>query len=147
MTKTQIWVAALVALFLFLFIIQNFTGLSDEPVHADEVAMQSAPQPAPSPETYQASIPGDMKELLVEMKCITCHGQNLEGTTMGPSLDNMKDYYDKEKLIAYMKAPTDFTQEARMKILLEEYGHTIMPSYKNHDKEKLEKIAEFLLSK
>ena len=138
MTKPQIWVAAFLLLFIVLFLLGRLTR-QEEPSR-DFSGMNN-----PDAEMQSASdLTGE--QLIQTFGCINCHGTDLAGTNMGPSLKQMKDNWSsRDALINYLRNPDSFMDSDRFKRYKEIYKNGIMPSYNNKDVKDLGKIADYLL--
>lgn len=142
MTKSQIWVAAFIGVFGILFLIQQMTkdkgsytaGSSYEETTTGMNQSNSGGEP-------------DAKALIATLGCMNCHGGNLEGTQMGPALVNMKEYYNKETLIAYLRNPEGNMSAARFNDYKKKYPGGLMPGFGNRDVKELGKIADYLLER
>jgi len=136
MTKPQIWVAAFLALFILLFLLQRATK-QEEP--ASDISTNTVPQSNMSSENISG------KDLVARIGCYNCHGSDLAGTTQGPSLAGIKQYWSRDQLINYLRNPNSFMNSDRFKDYKEKFPNVMMPSYNNIDVKDLGKIAEFLL--
>ncbi len=137
MTKPQIWVAAFLALFVLLFLLERAT---------EENKNENIPAASnPVPQTGMASANATAGELIGRLGCVNCHGANLTGTQMGPNLKNVSQYWSRDKLINYLRNPSSFMSSARFKEYQEQFPNTIMPSFGNIDVKELGKIADYLL--
>ena len=139
MTKPQIWVAAFLALFVLLFLLERAT---EENKNETNPAINN-----PVPQTGMASANATADELVSRLGCVNCHGANLTGTQMGPNLKNVSQYWSRDKLINYLRNPSSFMSSARFKEYQEQFPNTIMPSFGNIDVKELGKIADYLLKK
>lgn len=137
MTKPQIWVAAFLGLFILLFLLQRAT--KKEEVHNPMTGMNTAPQSNVASENISG------KDLIARTGCYNCHGSNLAGTTKGPSLIGIKEYWSRDQLINYLRNPNSFMSGDRFKAYKEKYPNVIMPSYNNVDVKDLGKITDYLL--
>ncbi len=139
MTKPQIWVAAFLVLFLVLFFIQRVTdnNYSDTP----KTLQNTMPQSNISSQNLSPS------ELIGKLGCVNCHGDDLNGTRMGPSLANVKKYWSRDKLINYLRNPSSFRDAERFKEYEKQFPGGMMPSFNQVDIKELGKIADYLLSK
>ena len=137
MTKPQIWVAAFLTLFILLFLLQRATKKDDQ--DNSSVVMNTMPQSNMSSENVSG------KELVARIGCYNCHGSDLAGTTKGPSLAGIKQYWSREKLINYLRNPNSFMNSDRFKDYKEKFPNVMMPSYNSIDVKDLGKIAEYLL--
>lgn len=139
MTKPQIWVAAFLFLFIALFILQKATKKTDAPpIVINESPMMN--------QEVTAELSG--YDLMNKHGCLNCHGASLQGTPMGPALENLKNYWkDRDMLISYLRNPNSFMEQSRFKEYREKYPKMIMPSYNNLDIKELGRMADYLLSK
>lgn len=138
MTNAQKWVAAFLALFLVLLIIGKLTKKED----SEDSVMQQMMQ-----KTEQTQQEADGLTLIQQNRCLNCHGENLQGTQMAPALSNLKEFWDRDKLINYLRNPSSFGTDKRFVDYKEKYQNIIMPSYNNIDVKNLGKIADYLLTK
>lgn len=137
MTKPQIWVASFLALFLILFLLGRLT--KEEDLKSPKANTNTVPQSNMSSGNISAA------DLIARIGCYNCHGSNLAGTTQGPSLAGIKQYWSRDQLINYLRNPNSFMSSERFKNYKEKYPNVIMPSYTNIDVKDLGKIAEYLL--
>jgi mono/diheme cytochrome c family protein len=137
MTKTQIWVAAFLALFILLFLLQRATKQEDAP--SLPTNMNTVPQSDISSEKISG------KELIARVGCYNCHGSDLTGTPQGPSLIGVSQYWSRDQLINYLRNPNSFMSSKRLEDYKQKYPNVMMPSYNNIDVKDLGKIAEYLL--
>lgn len=139
MTKPQIWVAAFLFLFIALFLLGRITQ-KEEPMK-DFSGMNNQNMS----EQNTAELTGE--KLVQSFGCINCHGAELTGTNMGPSLKGINRYWgDRDNLINYLRNPNSFMDKDRFKEYKQKYPNGIMPSYGNKDVKDLGKIADYLLS-
>jgi cytochrome c2 len=139
MTKPQIWVAAFLFLFIILFLLGRLTK-EEEPIK-DFSGMNNAPM------QQQTSSEVSGKELVQMFDCVNCHGANLQGTNMGPSLKGVKEFWSsRDNLINYLRNPNSFMDKDRFKEYRRKYPNQIMPSFGNKDVKDLGKIADYLLA-
>jgi mono/diheme cytochrome c family protein len=139
MTKPQIWVAAFLALFVLLFLLERATEKNE---NENKPAINN-----PVPQTGMASANATAPELISRLGCVNCHGSNLTGTDKGPNLNNLSQYWSRDKLINYLRNPSSYMSSARFKEYQEQFPNTIMPSFGNIDVKELGKIADYLLKK
>ncbi len=138
MTKPQIWVAAFLLLFIVLFFLGRITQ-KDEPVK-DFSGMNNTQMS----EQNTAELTGE--KLVQTYGCINCHGADLAGTNMAPSLKGLKEFWSsRENLINYLRNPNSFMDSDRFKAYRAKYPNGIMPAYDNKDVKDLGKIADYLL--
>ena len=139
MTKPQIWVAVFLLLFIVLFMIGRLT--KEEETMKDFSGMNDSPMGQQSSE----ELTGD--KLIQSFGCINCHGSNLAGTNMGPSLKGLKQFWSsRDNLINYLRNPNSFMDKDRFKEYKVKYPNGIMPSYGNKDVKDLGKIVDYLLT-
>lgn len=138
MTKPQIWVAAFLVAFILLFMLQRATKKEEAP--------RNFPSQMNNPMTEESSTELSGQQLISTFGCTNCHGSDLAGTTMGPGLKNLSQYWGKERLLAYLRNPNDFMKEPRFKEYKEKYPNQIMPPYGNKDIKDLGKIVDYLLA-
>jgi len=138
MTKPQIWIATFLALFILLFLLSRLTK---EP----ETEQTNPSVNSPNPQTGMSSENLSPKELIAKLGCITCHGNDLQGTRMGPSLHKVAEYWSRDKLINYLRNPTSFSDTERFQKYVEQFPGMIMPPFGNIDVKDLGKIADYLL--
>lgn len=136
MTKTQIWTSVFLGLFIFLFFLQQMTKQEK-----DTPTMKSMDNY--SEKSANENISG--LELINSFGCITCHGNDLKGTEMAPTLYGLEANYSRDNLINYLRNPNSFMDSDRFKAFKQKYKNVIMPSYNNRDVKDLGKIAEYLL--
>ncbi len=140
MTKPQIWVSAFLVLFIVLFILGRVTK-EEEEVERDFSNQISNTNTEQNPDELTA------EQLIINFGCSNCHGMDLAGTNMGPSLKNLSEYWNKERLIAYLRNPMDYMDEERFKEYREKYPSQIMPPYGNKNIKDLGKIVDYLLTR
>ncbi len=140
MTKPQKWVAAFLLLFIVLFMIGRLTKEDEMPTR-DFSGMSNSPMGQQS----SAELTGD--KLFQSFGCVNCHGSNLAGTNMGPSLIGLKQFWSsRDNLINYLRNPNSYMDKDRFKEYKARYPNGIMPSYGNKDVKDLGKIADYLLT-
>ncbi len=139
MTKPQIWVAAFLVLFIFLFFLQRITN---EPPRetAGPVNGPVSQQDMASNKNMSAA------DLINKLGCKNCHGAELAGTNMAPSLQGIKQYWSKDQLINYLRNPSSYMSGDRFKEYEKKYPNMVMPSFNNINVQELGKIAEYLLN-
>lgn len=139
MTKTQIWVAAFLALFIVLFMLSRLTK---EDENGNEKTVEN---PVPQSNMSSESLSGE--QLMSRLGCLNCHGTNLQGTQMAPALADLSEYWSRDKLVNYLRNPSSYMDSDRFKEYREKYPGTIMPPFNNVDVKDLGKIADYLLTK
>lgn len=138
MTKPQIWVAAFLALFILLFLLQRATKQDES--NNPNLNSNTVPQSNLSSENVSG------QDLIGRIGCYNCHGTDLAGTIKGPSLAGLNKYWSRDELINYLRNPNSFMSGDRFKNYKEKYPNVIMPSYTNIDVKDLGKIVEYLLT-
>lgn len=139
MTKPQIWVAAFLLLFIVLFTIGRLTR-EEEPMR-DLSGMDNSPMGGQT----NAELTGD--KLTQSFGCVNCHGADLAGSNLAPSLKGLKQYWSsRDGLINYLRNPNSFMDSDRFKVYRAKYPNGIMPSFGNKNVKDLGKIADYLLS-
>lgn len=138
MTKTQIWTSAFLAIFILLFFLQRAT------MKEDTVVMNEPEENYEPAQTQQAS-GSTGAELVQSFGCYSCHGSDLKGTNLAPGLIGLADYYDRDKLINYLRNPNSFMDQDRFVEYKQKYPNIVMPAYNNKDVKDLGKIADYLL--
>jgi mono/diheme cytochrome c family protein len=140
MTKAQIWVAAFLGLFILLFFIERFTTPGESA--ADHPMGMSG-------QNESSGQPGEVSAaaLIDRGGCASCHGADLSGTRNAPTLIGLRAFYDRDKLINYLRNPNSFMESDRFRAYKEQYKNIVMPAYNNYDVKDLGKIADYLLEK
>lgn len=139
MTKPQIWVAAFLFLFIALFMLGRIT--KDEEVPTKDFSHMN-----------NTSMGGQQTEeitgasLIKSFGCLNCHGDNLEGSAMGPALTNLTQFWGRDNLLNYLRNPNSFMDSDRFKEYKKRFPNQMMPSYGNKDVKDLGKIADYLLT-
>jgi hypothetical protein len=141
MTKPQIWVAAFLAAFILLFMLQKLTKEEETP---RDISSQMNNQM-----TEENTTGSDLtaEQLISNFGCTNCHGSDLAGTNLAPGLINLSQYWGKESLLNYLRNPNDFMNDERFKEYREKYSGQIMPPYGNKNIKDLGKIVDYLLTK
>lgn len=138
MTKPQIWVAVFLLLFIVLFMIGRLT--KEEETMKDFSGMNNSPMG----EQTTSEITGD--KLIQTFGCVNCHGADLAGSNIGPSLKGLKEFWgSRDDLINYLRNPNSFMDKDRFKEYRSKYPKGIMPAFGNKDVKDLGKIADYLL--
>jgi cytochrome c2 len=137
MTKPQIWVAAFLVLFILLFVLSRVTK--------EDHSTTNSTIGSPNPQTDMSSQDLTAEQLVSKLSCTTCHGPDLNGTKMGPSLYHVSEYWTRDKLINYLRNPTSFSDTKRFQKYTEEFPGMIMPTFGHINVKDLGKIADYLL--
>lgn len=136
MTKSQIWVASLLILFLILFGISQLTQKESE--GPDLINMPGSGSSNESNEQTALT-------LIKTNGCTTCHGNDLKGTEMAPDLTAAKQYWsNREDLINYLRNPSSFMEKERFANYKQKYTRVVMPSFNNLNVKDLGKIADYI---
>jgi mono/diheme cytochrome c family protein len=138
MTKPQIWVAAFLAIFLLLFILQRVTRKEETP---RDLSFKMNNQM-----TEENSNDLTAEQLINNFGCTNCHGSNLGGTALAPALRDLSKYWGKESLLSYLRNPNDYMDKDRFREYREKYPSQIMPPYGNKNIKDLGKIVDYLLT-
>ncbi len=138
MTNAQKWVAAFLIVFIVLFLLSKVTEKEED--FSEELDFYGEQQN----ENVTPPTSSDALSLINKTGCTNCHGVDLKGTKLGPSLYSAKEYWSRDKLINYLRNPASYSGDERFEAYKEEYG-TIMPGYGNIDVKDLGKIADYLL--
>ncbi len=138
MTNAQKWVAGFLLLFVLLLALSKMTD-TEETEHGpmSNTAMQS---------TNTSSDEINAESILANNRCYICHGRDLSGTGMGPSLAHVKDNWKKPSLISYFQNPQAFLNNQRMVALKDQYNRN-MPAFENLSQEELNALADYLLKR
>ncbi len=137
MTKPQIWIAAILVVFIFLFVLERLTST--------KVVEKGTNVNNPVPQSNISSQNLSPSELIGKVGCVNCHGSNLSGTAMGPNLHGISQYWSRDKLINYLRNPSSYMDSQRMKEYQKKFTNVMMPSFNQIDPKDLGKIAEYLL--
>lgn len=140
MTNAQKWVAVFLGLFLILFLLGRLTlkeESSTPPMTMGQMSNQQS----------QVSEDADGTALVKQIGCISCHGDNLQGTNIGPALANIKQHWNRDALINYFRNPSAYSNSARFDQYREQFKNIVMPSFNNIDVKQLGKIADYLLTR
>ncbi len=137
MTKSQIWVAAFLVLFLGLFLLSRLT--------MEDKATENIKTGNPVPQTDISSDEISAADLITRLGCRGCHGADLSGTRMGPELTGLQEYWKRDELINYLRNPNSYMDKDRFRKFKEEYPGIMMPSFNNVDVKELGKVADYLL--
>lgn len=136
MTKTQIWTSAFLTIFILLFVLQRATKTENN-IHNDVAS------------NYVTTVDDKKPDAAILMKnfgCVTCHGQNFQGSKVGPTLYNLEEIYTRDELINYLRNPSSYMEKDRFKAYKEKYKNIIMPPFNNKDVKDLGKIADYILT-
>lgn len=138
MTNAQKWIAVTLGLFLILLVLGRLTQEKSDDQQMSQMMMN---------QVEQSSQELDGFSLIKQVGCINCHGAELEGTKMAPSLQNLKEFWTRDNLINYLRNPSSYSSDKRFAEYKDKYKNIVMPSYNNIDVKNLGKIADYLLTK
>lgn len=141
MTNAQKWVSVFLFLFVILLVLSKLTNREKESYSdIDESAYSNE-----EIQSEKAGEPLSEAQLLIkENGCKTCHGSNLAGSGSGPSLMKLNEKWNKEELISFLKNPTSFSNDPRLRASNGKYRMSMPPVDKLND-EELGVLAEHLL--
>ncbi len=141
MTNAQKWVTAVLVIFILLLVVAKMTKREESVTeYADDYVTEKVESDTtPSSGIY-------VGDLLANNRCFTCHGNDLNGTGMGPSLANVSDNWKKANLVSYFQNPKAFLNNPRMAALKDKYNKE-MPAQERMTQEELEALAEHLLTR
>ena len=126
MTNAQKWVAVFLLLFVILLVLSKLTR-KEEDTYTDI-----------DESTYQETEPvsqNPIEVLIGKGNCRMCHGSDLAGSGSGPSLSNLKENWNKEDLISYLKDPSSFKDDSRIAKSKGKYRMAMPPTDKLTDEE------------
>jgi cytochrome c2 len=138
MTNAQKWVSAFLVLFILLLVLSKMTDRQNSVEETNH--FENIDSPAMQTEGI------NVENLMANNRCFTCHGRDLNGSGMGPSLAKVGDNWKKASLVSYFQNPKAFLSNPRMAILSEKYDRD-MPSIERLSIEELEALADYLLNK
>lgn len=137
MTNAQKWVSVFLVLFVLLLALSKLTDREEQTndsYYSEETVSSSEPKEL------------NVENLLANNKCYVCHGRDLNGSGMGPSLANLSKNWKAENLASYLENPKAFLNNPRMAILKDKFG-TEMPAAKDLTSEELNALAEYLIAR
>jgi len=138
MTNAQKWVSAFLVMFILLLVLSKMTDREED--EAEIYETKSAQSVDSQPKEL------DIDYLLGSNRCYTCHGKDLNGTGMGPSLAKVSENWKTPSLVSYFQNPKAFLNNPRMAVLKEKYNRE-MPAQEKMTMEELEAVAEYLLNR
>ena len=132
------WVAGFLLVFLILFALSQITKDESGPAHPQNVTANGQQQGSATNEQNAFT-------LIRNNGCVSCHGSDLRGSNLGPSLMNVKQYWgNREELISYLRNPSSFMDKDRFRAYKEKYPSVVMPPFNYLDIKDLGKIADYL---
>lgn len=135
MTKTQIWLSGFVILFIALFMLGRLTKKETPESEMMQTQMMQK-------DSKDASV----EQMLTSLSCTKCHGGDLKGTGMAPTLYGLKAGWNRDNLINYLRNPSSYMSSDKFKVYKEKYKNVMMPAFNNVDVKELGKIADYLLN-
>lgn len=137
MTNAQKWVSVFLVLFVLLLMLSRLTKRED-----DESDSYYGEETVSMNESQEINV----QSLLANNRCLVCHGRDLSGSGMGPSLANVNANWNATNLASYLENPKAFLDSPRMAVLEDKYS-SVMPAVKNLTQEEINAIVEYLLAK
>ena len=137
MTNAQKWVAGFLLLFVLLLALSKITDRGES--KNDSYSSMEA-------ESNQTSNVVNVEDILASNRCYICHGRDLKGSGMGPSLSKVKENWKQASLVSYFQNPTAFLNNQRMAALKDQYNRD-MPAFENLTQEELNTLADYLINK
>lgn len=135
----MIWALAVLGLFLILFGISQITNNSND-------SNRNAGSMGGQPENQQqADQEVSVMTLIRNNGCTSCHGPDLRGSNLAPALIGISKYWERDKLISYLRNPSSFMDSDRFKSYRQKYSSVVMPPFNNLDIKDLGRIADYLL--
>ena len=137
MTNAQKWVFAFLLLFVVLFLLSRVLK-TDETIN-EETNYYNEDKSTPENAMEEGLT------LISNQGCVRCHGTDLNGTDLAPSLFDVKNYWSRDNLINYLRNPQSYSGDERFETYKEKYK-SLMPPFNNVNVKDLGKIADYLLS-
>lgn len=137
MTNAQKWVAGFLLLFVLLLALSKMTERGES--KKDSYSSMEA-------ESNQTTTAISVENILANNRCYICHGRDLQGSGMGPSLAKVGENWKKPSLVSYFQNPTAFLNNQRMVALKDQYNRD-MPAFENLTQEELNALADYLINK
>lgn len=132
MTNAQKWVALVFVFFIALLALGRLTNSSENSMSNSNIGEQQNEENL------------DGMALITKIGCVSCHGSDLNGSPMAPSLLSVKEYWTRDNLINYLRNPSSYNGDKRFENYKQMYNR-VMPSYNNIDVKQLGTIADYLL--
>jgi len=111
-----------------------------------EVVVSSAALVACSGGDSHAEAGADGRRLFTQQACTTCHGDQGQGSMLGPPLANAHANWTREKLVEYLSDPQAFAaNDPRLAQQGKKYFQP-MPSYKALKPEERSSLADYVLA-
>ena len=138
MTNAQKWIAAFLVLFILLFVLARVTKKEDS---ISENVDYYETENTQNSEGERSGL-----TLINTIGCTPCHGADLKGTKLGPSLYSVKDYWRRDAIINYLRNPSSYSGDERFENYKAQFPGIVMPPFSNIDVKELGKIADYLIS-
>ncbi len=132
MTNAQKWVVAFLFLFIFLFMLSKVTK-KDNGSSKDIEIFNNESNTEPT-----------ISEIIANVGCNKCHGDNLLGTDLAPSLVNVGEHWNRTELINYLRNPNSYGNDKRFIEYRKKYKIPMTP-FSDVDVKILGKIADYVL--
>ena len=132
MTNAQKWVAAFLFLFIFLFFLAKLTKENDSTTKDIETF------------NNESNTEKTISEIIANVGCNKCHGDNLQGTDLAPSLVNVGEHWNRTELINYLRNPDSYVNDKRFIEYKKKYKIP-MTSFGDVNIKTLGEIADYVL--
>jgi cytochrome c553 len=96
------------------------------------------------PSSSESRHPG--RQVYVELKCGSCHGDKRTGTRTAPPLVDLTDRWHQDSMLAYLKDPAQVTAATPHITYRNEAYPIIMPKFGHVEEARLTQLAGFLLT-
>lgn len=97
-------------------------------------------------EAERSEVAGAAPQHYRDWGCPLCHGDDREGTELGPALTDLEEAWDVTTLAAYLQEPERFRRDdPRVRELRTYYPEVTMPGYDRAEPERLV-LADWLLT-
>ncbi len=132
MTNAQKWIASFLFIFILLFLLGKETKKeNNQSIDIDEFNKET---------TTEQSI----SQIIDNVGCNRCHGDNLQGTKLAPSLVNVGVNWNRAELINYLRNPDSYGNDERFIEYKKKYKIPMTP-FSSVDVKILGKIADYVL--
>lgn len=109
-----------------------------------EPAEEAAPEPEPVVPLTGEEL-ARVQELKEENICAECHGENLDGSETGPSLQNVAQYWTEDALVKYIYNP-EFYMVSHQEVRQRNSGYEAdMPAFIDMPEEDRRLLARWVL--
>jgi mono/diheme cytochrome c family protein len=96
------------------------------------------------PSSSESQHPG--RQVYVELKCGSCHGDNLAGKRTAPPLVDLAGRWQQDTILAHLKDPAQVTRATPHIAYRNEAYPIIMPKFRHIEEARLTQLAGFLLT-